>query len=371
MHDVLIIGSGVIGMSIARQLSQSHLDIAIIDRDVPGLHASYKAGGMLGAQNEFITNSPLFQLAIASRDLFPNLNEDLYDETGIDIEFQQSGLIKMASSTKDVANLKKQFNFLKSIDSSVIELSDYQLSKLSKGNIEPSELSIYIPNDGQINANHYTKALLQSIIQRGIHRYYKTEVQHIQHNNGYYTIVTNKDVIHAKKVIVASGAWSSQLLNQYRLPRQVIGVKGEVVLLEHPSLNIEQTIFMTNGCYIVPKKRHRFLIGATSDFNNYSVGNTKLGLSWLLTNAKQRIPALSHSHIIKQWSGIRPYTKHEIPIMDQLDDGLFIITGHYRNGILLSPIIGRDIANWLLSGVKPRCYESFNISRSENNEVYH
>ena len=106
-----------------------------------------------------------------------------------------------------------------------------------------------------------------------------------------------------------------------------------------------------------------FLIGATSDFNNYSVGNTKLGLSWLLTNAKQRIPALSNSHIIKQWSGIRPYTKHEIPIMDQLDDGLFIITGHYRNGILLSPIIGRDIANWLLSGIKPLSYESFSISR--------
>lgn len=94
MHDVLIIGSGVIGMSIARQLSQSHLDIAIIDRDIPGMHASYKAGGMLGAQNEFTTDSELFQLALASRSLFPKLSDALYHETGIDIEFQQSGLIK-------------------------------------------------------------------------------------------------------------------------------------------------------------------------------------------------------------------------------------------------------------------------------------
>lgn len=97
------------------------------------------------------------------------------------------------------------------------------------------------------------------------------------------------------------------------------------------------------------KGKHRFLIGATSEFNNYSVGNSDVGVSWLLNHAQQRIPELSHGHILKQWSGIRPYTEHELPIMDQIDDGLFIITGHYRNGILLSPIIGQDIANWLLS----------------------
>ena len=75
MHDVLIIGSGVIGMSIARHLSATHLDVAVIDRDVPGKHASYKAGGMLGAQNEFTKDSDLFQLAIESRAMFPQLSK--------------------------------------------------------------------------------------------------------------------------------------------------------------------------------------------------------------------------------------------------------------------------------------------------------
>ena len=84
MHDVLIIGSGVIGMSIARHLSATHLDVAVIDRDVPGKHASYKAGGMLGAQNEFTEDSDLFQLAIESRAMFPQLSKSLLDETGID-----------------------------------------------------------------------------------------------------------------------------------------------------------------------------------------------------------------------------------------------------------------------------------------------
>ncbi|MDU2138130.1 MAG: FAD-dependent oxidoreductase, partial [Staphylococcus warneri] len=235
MHDVLIIGSGVIGMSIARQLNQSHLDIAIVDRDIPGMHASYKAGGMLGAQNEFTTDSELFQLAVASRSLFPELSDALYHETGIDIEFQQSGLIKMASSTKDVKWLTQQYAFLKSKDPSVELLSDDELFNLSNGHVEPTDLAIYIPKDGQINANHYTKALLQSIIQCDVHRYYQTEVKHIHHNNGFYTVTTNNANIYAKKVIVAGGAWSTQLLKDYAIPRQVIGVKGEVLLVEQPS----------------------------------------------------------------------------------------------------------------------------------------
>src|SRR5699024_7486157 len=112
MYDVLIVGSGVIGMSIARALSdKSNSSIAVVDRDVPGLHASYKAGGMLGAQNEFENYSPLYELAIHSRRYFKDLAEDLYDETDIDIEFVSHGLIKMASNINDIVHLNKQYTF--------------------------------------------------------------------------------------------------------------------------------------------------------------------------------------------------------------------------------------------------------------------
>ena len=112
MHDVLIIGSGVIGMSIARQLSATNYDIAIIDRDVPGKHASYKAGGMLGAQNEFTEDNDLYKLAIESREMFPKLSESLLNETGIDIQFKDSGLIKIANQEDDLESLTRQYEFL-------------------------------------------------------------------------------------------------------------------------------------------------------------------------------------------------------------------------------------------------------------------
>ena len=87
---------------------------------------------------------------------------------------------------------------------------------------------------------------------------------------------------------------------------------------------------MTNGCYIVPKQPNRFLIGATSEFNNYSVGTTDEGMDWLLRHAYHRVPQLKDSHILKKWSGVRPYTEKEMPVMDQIDDGLYVISGHYQ-----------------------------------------
>ena len=178
----------------------------------------------------------------------------------------------------------------------MVELSEDELADLTEGNVTASEMAIYIPNDGQINANHYTKALFKSLQQRRISRYFNTNVTDIIRQNGYYQIVSSQGDLYAKKVIVASGAWSSQLLKQYQLPRVVVGVKGEVLLMEHDHLNLKQTVFMTNGCYIVPKAPNRYLIGATSEFDNYSVGNTEQGVSWLNT-MRQNVYLNLQTHI--------------------------------------------------------------------------
>lgn len=98
----------------------------------------------------------------------------------------------------------------------MVELSEDELADLTEGNVTASEMAIYIPNDGQINANHYTKALFKSLQQRRISRYFNTNVTDIIRQNGYYQIVSSQGDLYAKKVIVASGAWSSQLLKQYQ-----------------------------------------------------------------------------------------------------------------------------------------------------------
>lgn len=365
MYDVIIVGSGVIGMSIARELmDKAHLSIAVIDRDIPGLHASYKAGGMLGAQNEFVQDTALYQLALRSRDYFKALNHELYKETNINIDYQEHGLIKMAASEEDVECLTEQYHFLNERDRSVTPLNKKDLDNLSKHTIEFKHHAIYIPDDGQINASKYTKALLKSITNKGIERLYSTEVKAIKRLKDCYKVHTSDTILFSKKVVVAGGAWSNKLLEDYQIEPKLTGVKGEVLLLKNEQLSLKQTLFITNGCYIVPKRDNTFLVGATSYFDDYSVGTSAEGEKWLINQATSYIPILKESNIIHKWSGIRPYTHNEWPIMDEIDHGLFLVTGHYRNGILLSPIIGKLLSEWIVNDQAPSLLDDFKVKRS-------
>lgn len=363
MYDVAVVGSGVIGMSIAKALDGYGLKIAVVDRDEPGKHASYKAGGMLGAQNEFNEDGALFRLALASRNRFEALSRAFLEEHDLDIEFRQGGLIKMAADDDGIPDLESQYQFLNSHDPRVQKLTGPALDSLTQGSIVYRNLSIHIPDDGQVNAWKYTRALLASVVTKGIKRFSRTEVHQVSKRFGSYTLMTSAGDIHADKVIVAGGAWSGKLLEGYGISSMISGVKGEVLLVEHEGLNLDQTVFMTNGCYIVPKNKDRFLIGATSYFDDFSVGVSDVGTEWLKTQATATIPALAESRLLKKWSGVRPYTVREQPIMDELDNGLFVITGHYRNGILLSPLIGDLVADWIVKNQRPELLRPFQVTR--------
>ncbi|GEP84868.1 putative glycine oxidase [Staphylococcus piscifermentans] len=375
MFDLAIVGAGVIGMSIARHLKDSGMRIALIDRDIEGQHASYKAGGMLGAQNEFKEDSPLFRLALKSRAKFGELSKALQEETGIDIQYQQNGLIKIATEEEDVASLQQQYEFLHAHDKDVEDLSEHDLGELTHYLVKGAQAMMFVPHDHQINANHYTKALHAALqAEDAVERFDHTNVEEIKRQGNHYSIAVEAEgkssVLQAEKVVVAAGAWAGFLTDKPEIKETVSGVKGEVVLVKNEELDLKHTLFMTNGCYIVPKPPHRFLIGATSYFNDYSVGVSTEGKNWLLHEAIERVPELASSRELKHWSGVRPWTPGEQPIMDETDPNLWVITGHYRNGILLSPIIGELMAEWLKFGERPEELAPFAMRR-ESYEVHH
>lgn len=371
MYDVLIIGSGVMGMSIARALNSEAYRIAVIDRDIPGKHASYKAGGMLGAQNEFNSDSALYRLALKSQQYFEPLAHSIAEEVGIDIEYRQSGLLKIAAEAQHSHQVLEQYEFLQQHNPQVRLLTNKDIQQYRNYDISfPTNTAFHIPEDHQINANRYTKALLASLHKRHIERIFSTEVTDIQAGHEGYSVCTNKGKFAAQKVIVAGGAWSHYLLNGQLKAHEPTGVKGEVMLFESRDIQLATTLFFTDGCYIVPKMKQRYLIGATSYFNDYSVNVTAGGMQCLLHQALTYVPALGNTTIIKHWSGVRPYTNQEKPVMDEIQQGLFVITGHYRNGILLSPVVGELIALWLKSGVKPEILNDFKLGGCTSGSYY-
>lgn len=372
MYDVIIIGSGVMGMSVARALSEHDVHIAIIDRDIPGMHASYKAGGMLGAQNEFTTESKLYHIARKSQQMFPELSRHLLDEVALDIEYLNSGLIKINASEAESSQIEAQYHFLKQYNEQIELLSPAKLSELTNDNVaHANQQAMYIPDDHQVNANRYTKALLKSVKRRKVERFYHTEVVNIESLKRGYKVNTQSSSLFGEKVIVAGGAWSGKLVSPHLQAHNVTGVKGEALLLEHPTLDLDTTLFMTNGCYVIPKLQQRYMIGATSYFDDYSVGVSASGRNWLLHQAATIVPKLKDARLIHEWSGIRPYSKDERPIMDEVAHGLFVITGHYRNGILLSPYIGTLMCEWLMTNRCPADLQEFKIDRSVDNAMHY
>lgn len=370
--DVITVGAGVMGLSIANALAKKGLNVAVIDRDEPEKHASYKAGGMLGAQNEFSHDGPLFQLAKASKPQFKPLSEELIETTGIDIQYSETGLIKMSDSSEADEDLRRQFQFLNTHNENVKLLDENEVLNLDNQCITPNDhLTMHIPDDGQINANKYTHALTHAAIHNGVKRIGNTEVISIDRMGQDYKLKTLKGNIHASKVVVTAGGWSQILLEPFQVNCFVTGVKGEIMLLEHLGIHLENTLFITNGCYIIPKQKGRFLIGATSKFNDFSTGMTKEGESWLWSETLKRLPRLKSANVLMKSSGVRPYTPNETPVMDEVQDGLFVVSGHYRNEILLSPITGQLVSEWIIEARRPRILDEFTIERMKKNAMHH
>lgn len=367
-YDVIIVGGGVIGSSIAFYLSEQGKKVLILEKDKLASKASSAAAGMIGAQSELENNDALFQLACKSREMFPDLAEKLKSLSGIDIDFVTNGILKIAETDEDVSNLQsiisshqehgQEANWLSETGVSLLEPS---LSKHIKG-------AMYIPNDGNVSAYSFSKALAVSAIELGTNVLEHTEVyDFIKEKNKVFGVKTMVGSFYATETIVAGGAWSEQLVNQMGVKLETYPVKGECFSIRTKANLIKNTIFSKN-CYIVPKPGSRLLIGATESAHTFDESVSLQGISKLMNVAINFIPELKNATWEKAWAGIRPQTSDGLPYLGRhpLFQGLSIATGHYRNGILLAPITGLLMTE-LING---KNIESiFRVGRNQVKEV--
>jgi glycine oxidase len=342
-YDVAIVGGGIIGCSIAFQLAKRHLSVVVVEKERMVSQASSAAAGMLGAQSEFASDHPLIPLALKSREMFPQLADELKELTGIDIGLVQKGLLKLAFTEREENELQQQYEFWKRFDSNVRWLTINELRELEQNVTEEVAGAMYIPNDGQVRADDLSLAFAKAASAYGAElREYTEVISLVTENDRVCGVITNRGTIDANIVIVAAGAWSARLLKQTGLELHMYPVKGECfsVITEQPLL--EATVFAKNGCYIVPKKENRLLIGATSTPNMFDKQASVQGIYRLLERAQQIMPKLAEAKWEKAWAGIRPQTGDGLPYIGEHPcyRGLWAATGHYRNGILLSPITG-------------------------------
>ncbi|NRD80682.1 glycine oxidase ThiO [Bacillus sp. BRMEA1] len=366
--DVAIIGGGINGASIAYQLSKIGKKVAIIEKERIGSEASSAAAGMLAAQAEIEHDGPLFQLALKSQAMFPDISNELFEYTGIDIEYVHKGMLKIAETEELAHELKKQVNFQKQWDHEIRWLDTKELLDMEPA-LSPSVFgAIYLPNDGHVKASKLTDAFAKAALYFGAEIRENTKALSFIYENGKIAgLNTNNGTISCGQVVVATGAWASELLKNTGIDIPIYPVKGECfsVRTEEPLINT--TIFSDKRCYLVPKRNGEIFIGATMVENTFEKKVTAGGISGLIDRACQLVPQIKDAEWERVWSGIRPQTSDGLPYIGAhpLCQGLFIAAGHFRNGILLSPITGKLVVELLENQVSnDSLLTAFRLDRS-------
>lgn len=353
--DLIIVGGGVIGLTIARALALRGLEVSLIERGDLGAEASFAAGGILGPQAEADCADDFFELACQSRDLYPALANTLLDEVGVDIELDTSGTLYLALTETDEVEVARRYDWQARAGLPVSLLSAYEARQLEPLVTEHVRSALLFPQDIQVDNRRLLTALIAANQRLGVQLATETTVESLQIVNGRVSgVVTSQGSISAPRVVLAAGAWSSLVSSRQSelLPHvRIEPVRGQMVCLQTTPRAAQRILYSPRG-YLVPRRDGRVIAGSTTEYAGYTKQVTAGGITEILNHAIEIAPGLSAAPINDAWSGLRPRSEDKLPVLGPCEvDGLFYATGHYRNGILLAPITGQLLADAIVGNV--------------------
>lgn len=368
-YDVAIVGGGINGSSIAYQLSKRGKKVVIIEKESLACQASSAAAGMLAAQAEIEQDGPFFQLALKSQAMFPAISKELYENTGIDIEFVHKGMLKIAETDELAKELRKQVTFQSNWGSKIKWMDPKEVLEMEPALSPNIAGAMYLPDDGHVQPANLSLAFAKAAAHLGAAICENTEVLSFIYENGHVTgIKTTNGIFHCPQVVIATGAWAAKLMKGTGLDINVYPVKGECFSIRTEKPLIHTTIFSDKRCYLVPKRNGEIYIGATVIENTFDRSVTPGGIAGLIERAVRLVPGVKDEKWERVWAGIRPQTGDGYPYIGEhpLWKGLFVAAGHFRNGILLSPITGKLVAD-LMEGsfIEDSLLQAFRLDRQQ------
>jgi glycine oxidase len=346
--DVVIIGGGVIGLTIARELAQRGVrDLILIERGEPGAEASWAAGGILAPQVEADQPDDFFRLACASRDLYPEFAEALREETGIDVELDKNGTLYLGFTESEEHEMRSRHDWQASAGLQIDWLTGDEARALEP-NISPQvRYALRFPNDYQVENRRLVQALVASNQKLGVNFVTNCKVHSLRIEHQRVSGVdTSSGFFSAPTAIVAAGAWTSQITHA----RVAIDpVRGQMLCFAAPQI-ASHVIYSSRG-YLVPRRDGRLLAGSTSESVGFDKSITDEGVQSIRSMAFEIAPCLESLAVTDSWAGFRPHAEDNFPVIgpDEEVAGLFYATGHYRNGILLAPITAKMISDSVLN----------------------
>jgi glycine oxidase len=371
--DVVIIGGGVIGLTIARALRRGGVkQVCLIERAELGSEASFAAAGMLAPQVDADADDEFFRLACRSRDMYVDFAAALLEETDIDVELDITGTVYLGFTESDETQCEERYRWQTRSGFLVEKLTSREVLALEPC-INPTVRSaLLFPHDIQVENRRLVSALANSVKRSGVNILTHTRSHEIHvDQNKVIGVKTSSGFVSCNTVVVSAGCWTGALrltdLDSHPIGITTLNiepVRGQMVCLEVKPQVSRHVIYSPRG-YIVPRRDGRLLAGSTSEPGVSVKQNTAGGVRSILDNAMQITPEIARLSVVDLWSGLRPKAADGLPVLGPCDeiDGLHYATGHYRNGILLAPITGELIVEAILDPAKATGLAPFSPNR--------
>lgn len=327
---VIVVGGGVVGCMTALKLAKRGHQVTVVERNKIAAHtsgeASWAGAGLLFPLLPWFYKEEVNRLSLAGAALYPKICQQLLQDTGIDPEYVQSGLLIKPPYEKNLALEWCEKNHIP---------------------VEQQSENLLLPSVGQVRNPKILQALRQSLIQHGVRLVENTELMPIKETSAMSAWQTTEgQVLEADRFVVTSGAWSFELLKETASKLTIKPMRGQILLYQIPINSLSHIVYQ-EGFYLVPRRDGYLLAGSTLEDVGFDIGVTEAIKQELQAKAEAIMPSLKHAPIIKHWSGLRPGTPDNIPTIGRHPtiENLYLNTGHFRYGLTMAPACAQMIAD--------------------------
>lgn len=369
LSDAIVVGGGLIGCSIALRLAQAGLLVRVFDRGHPGCEASSAGAGMIAPQGETAKPDSFYDLCAASRDLYPAFAEEVENLSEMSVDFHADGTILAAFDDSQAADLNRIYKAQTEAGLHAVRLGAEE-ARRRVPNISPRVLdAVYMAGDFRVDNELLVEALVaagrragvtfcsHASVTRFIGLHDRVEFVEVRDGAGSGTVRYQAGVY-----VLAAGAWSVDVAGSLYYAIPAAPCRGQ--LMEFEGAGGFPLTVRAGHYYLVPRRHGRLVAGSNMEYVGFEKAVTGEGLRSILNAAWRIAPFVAGLQFRRAWSGLRPDTPDHLPILGYgKHQNLVFATGHFRNGILLTPITAKLISELILNGLPSPLLDPYSPAR--------
>jgi glycine oxidase len=347
-QDVIVIGAGIIGCSVARELARRGAVVRMFEARTVGAGATQASAGILAPYIEANERGLLFELGIRSLDMYDAFIKAVSDESELEIEYRRCGTMEVATDAAAAAKMRDIAagdGGLQWLDPAAARGQEAALAASIEG-------ALLAPMHGYVAVPSLMDALSWAALRHGVQIEALHRVTGIDAEYGGVTINTEDGTTwSAGHVVIAAGSWSGRLDVDDPAIEAVRPVRGQLLRLHWRGAPLNHIVWGPD-CYVVPWQDQTLLVGATVEDVGFDERTTAAGVRDLLDAVCELLPEAWRATFLEARAGLRPATPDGLPFLgpSRRSDRIVYATGHYRNGVLLAPLTAHVIAELIVAG---------------------